>query len=77
MPHTSPPPLTRIKRTFYLDKELIARVEQEYRAAAHHLYPAPVPKSAFLEALIIYGLTHLTDVEQVLSGGGTLQKEGA
>ena len=54
-------------RTLYLDKEfktrVETRVEQENRAAPHHLYPAAVPKSAFLEALITYGLTHLPDVK--------------
>ncbi len=66
---------TRTKRTFYLDKDLIARVEQEYRAASHELYPAPVPKSAFLETLITYGLTHLPDVKQALSRGAAPPEE--
>ncbi len=76
MSRTVPSTTTRTKRTFYLDKDLIARVEQEYRAASHELYPAPVPKSALLGALITFGLTHLPDVEQALSRGAAPPEEG-
>ena len=64
-----PPESTRSRerRSFYLDGELVKRLDQVYRAVSHELYPRQVSKSTFLEALMEYGLNHLDELKTVLS----------
>ena len=58
---------TRERHSFYLDAELVTRLDQTYRAVNHELYPGSVTKSAFLEALIEYGLDHVADLKSALA----------
>lgn len=58
---------TRERHSFYLDGELVDRLDRTYRDLNHELYPTNVSKSAFLETLIEYGLSHLLDLKVILS----------
>lgn len=58
---------TRERRSFYLDAELTARIDQTYRDLNHELYPRTVNKSVFLEAVIEYGLEHLAELKPRLA----------
>jgi hypothetical protein len=57
----------RERHSLYLDSELVARLDKTYRELNHKIYPKNVSKSAFLEALIEYGLDHLAELEESLS----------
>lgn len=58
---------SRERRSFYLDAELTARIDQTYRALNHELYPQTVNKSVFLEAVLEYGLAHLEELKPRLA----------
>lgn len=58
----------RERQSFYLDGELVSRIDQIYHDVAHQVYPAKISKATFWEALLEYGLAHLDDVkDQLLS----------
>lgn len=57
----------RTRRSFYLDKKVIAAVDQIYREVNHQLYPAEVNKSIFLETLIGYGLNNVEEIKSILA----------
>ncbi|HEX2173174.1 MAG TPA: hypothetical protein VHL09_12100 [Dehalococcoidia bacterium] len=57
----------RERHSFYLDAELVTRLDQVYRAVNHELYPESITKSAFLETLIEYGLDHVSDLKAALA----------
>jgi hypothetical protein len=57
----------RERHSLYLDSDLVARLDKTYRDLNHRLYPKTISKSAFLEALIEYGLDHLAELEESLS----------
>jgi hypothetical protein len=57
----------RAKHTFYLDTELVHRLDGLYQELNHALYPQQVNKSTFLETLIEYGLEHSAEVKATLS----------
>ena len=63
---------TRERHSLYLDAELIAEANEAYRQVSHELFPANVSKSAFWEALLGYGLEHLSELKRDL-----LQRSGA
>lgn len=58
---------TRERHSFYLDAEVVARLDKVYRAVNHELYPDSVTKSAFLETLIEYGLDNVSDLKAALA----------
>jgi hypothetical protein len=58
---------TRERRSFYLDTDLVDRLDKTYRDLNHDLYPKAVSKSAFLETLIEYGLDHLGELKAALA----------
>ena len=58
---------TRERQSFYLDAELVSRLDQTHKEVSHQLYPARVNKSTFLETLLEYGLEHLDQVKDQLS----------
>jgi hypothetical protein len=58
---------SRERRSFYLDGELVTRLDRVYRDLNHELYPASLSKSAFLETLLEYGLNHLPELKSALS----------
>lgn len=59
---------TRERRSFYLDGELIERLNETYRDLNYQLYRSGgITKSQFLETLIEYGLNHLAEVRAALS----------
>jgi hypothetical protein len=53
----------RARHTFYLDTELVNRLNALYQEVNHELYPKSISKSAFLETLIEYGLEHIADLK--------------
>jgi hypothetical protein len=57
----------RARHTFYLDTELVNRLDALYQEVNHELYPKQVTKSTFLETLIEYGLGHIADLKITLS----------
>jgi hypothetical protein len=56
----------RARHTFYVDTELVNRLDALYQEVNHELYPKQVNKSTFLEALIEYGLGHIADLKATL-----------
>jgi hypothetical protein len=56
----------RVRHSFYIDTELVNRLDAVYREVSHELYPKRVSKSAFLETLIEYGLEHIADLKTTL-----------
>lgn len=57
---------TRERRSFYVDGELVARLDQMYKDVNHELYPHTVSKSVFLETVMEYGLDHLAELKPIL-----------
>ena len=60
-------PKQRERQSLYLDVALTERMDQTYKDLAHRLYPKPLSKSAFLEALLEYGLENLEAIASRLS----------
>lgn len=59
---------TRERRSFYLDANLVERLDQTYRDLNYELYRSGgISKSAFLETVIEYGLAHLPELKDTLS----------
>jgi hypothetical protein len=54
----------KARRTYYLDKGLCDEVDQIYRKLNYEL--GGIPKSAFLEALLRFGLENLEVIEKSL-----------
>ncbi len=57
---------TRERHSFYLDGDLVGRLDRTYREVDHALHPHDVSKSAFLETLIEYGLEHIEEIQALL-----------
>jgi hypothetical protein len=57
----------RGRHTFYLDKELVARVDQAFKGAAHDLYPKEIEKADYLEACLTYALEHQDEIKASLA----------
>lgn len=57
---------TRERHSFYLDGELVGRLDRAYREVDHALHPRDVSKSAFLETLMEYGLEHIEEIQALL-----------
>jgi hypothetical protein len=57
---------TRERRSFYVDGELVARLDQVHKELNHALYPTTVSKSTFLETLMEYGLDNLEALKPLL-----------
>lgn len=66
-------PRSRERHSFYLDGELVSRLDRTYRDVDHALHPHAVSKSAFLETLIEHGLEHIDEIQarlqEQLDGG--------
>jgi hypothetical protein len=62
-------PRARERQSFYLDADLVGRLDKTYKDLNHELYPDTVTKAGFLEGLLEYGLEHLAEVKVVLSQG--------
>jgi hypothetical protein len=58
---------SRARHTFYLDTDLVTRLDTLYREINHELYPRQVSKSVFLETLIEYGLDHIAELKVAIS----------
>jgi hypothetical protein len=56
----------RARHTFYVDTELVNRLDGLYQEVNHELYPKRISKSAFLETLIEYSLEHITGLKTTL-----------
>lgn len=57
----------RERQSFYLDAELVERLDKTYKDLNHELYPKSLTKAGFLEGLLEYGLDHLSEVKTALS----------
>lgn len=57
----------RERHSFYVDSDLISRLDKAYKDLNHKLYPNSVTKSEFLEAFIEHGLGHISSIESKLS----------
>jgi hypothetical protein len=60
-------PRNRERHSFYLDGELVSRVNDTYKEVAHELHPKSIHKSVFLETLLEYGLSHLPEIQAILA----------
>jgi hypothetical protein len=58
---------SRERQSLYLDANLMERVDRTYKDIHHQLYPKDVSKSAFLEAMLEYGLENVETVKSRLS----------
>jgi hypothetical protein len=56
----------RERHSFYVDGELVTRLDRVYRDVNHSLHPQTISKSVFLETLMEYGLEHLPEVTAAL-----------
>jgi hypothetical protein len=61
-----PDQVMRERRTYYLDADLISEIDQVHRKLNYE--KGGVSKSAFLEALLKYGLHNISSVEKALVG---------
>lgn len=59
----------RGRHTLYLDRELVARVDQAFKQAAHDLYPQEIEKADYLETCLEYALAHPDDIKTLLIPG--------
>ena len=59
-------PRSRERHSFYLDGELVERLDRTYRDVDHELHPHSLSKSVFLETLMEYGLDHLDELKETL-----------
>jgi hypothetical protein len=57
---------SRERKSFYLDGQLVGRLDKTYRDVSHELYPNALSKSVFLETLLEYGLGHLPELTATL-----------
>jgi hypothetical protein len=53
----------RARHTFYLDTDLVNRLDRLYQEVNHELYPKRISKSVFLETLIEHGVEHIADLK--------------
>jgi len=53
----------RKRRTFYIDKLLITRLDQAFPKFSYEINPKIIEKSDFLELLLEYALDHLDDLK--------------
>ena len=60
-------PKQRERQSLYLDAGLTERIDHTYKELAHQLYPKSLSKSAFLEALLEYGLENLDTITSRLA----------
>ena len=60
-------PKQRERQSLYLDAGLTERIDHTYKDLAHELYPTSLSKSAFLEALLEYGLENLDTITSRLT----------
>jgi hypothetical protein len=58
---------TRERKSFYLDSDLVNRLDQAYRTLNHDLFPQQISKSTFLETILERGLTNIDELKTVLS----------
>ena len=68
--HEAPPPprkkTRRGRRSFYVDLDLVQRLDETFLAVRHELYPQDVSKSEFLEALLEHGLQSIDSISDRL-----------
>lgn len=57
----------RERHSFYLDGDLVSRVDRTYRDVNHGLHPRSVTKSVFLETLLEFALDHLPEVTTLVN----------
>ncbi len=58
---------TRERKSFYIDVELVRRLDEAFRSLNHDLYPKQVSKSTFLETLMEKGLANMDELKAFLS----------
>lgn len=57
----------RERKSFYLDGDLVSRMDQAYREINHALYPKRVSKSTFLETIIERGIDDREELQSLLA----------
>ena len=70
-------PRARERHSFYLDGELVERLDKTYRELNHQMYQHNLSKSTFLETVLEYGLDHLADVKTSLSSSAEASDDSA
>jgi hypothetical protein len=60
----------RERKSFYLDGEVVERLDRSYKETNHALFPQTVNKSEFLETVLEYGLDHIEEIKATLSPSG-------
>src|SRR5438874_1394886 len=56
----------RERKSFYLDADLVTRMDRVYREINHDLYPKQVSKSIFLETIIERGIRDRAELRKYL-----------
>jgi ribosomal protein S25 len=56
----------RARRSFYLDNEIVERLDKDYKKFNHQAYPHTVSKSVFMETILEYGLNNLPSIKELI-----------
>jgi ribosomal protein S25 len=56
----------RARRSFYLDNEIVERLDKDYKKFNHQAYPHTVSKSVFMETILEYGLNNLPLIKELI-----------
>jgi hypothetical protein len=59
-------PKQRERKSYYLDTEIIGRLDSDYKEFSHQLYPQTVGKSVFMETILEYGLDNLPAIRELI-----------
>jgi len=68
-PHTGRPKQSlkdRERRSYYLDIVIAERLDKDFKAFNHQVYPNTVSKSVFIETILEYALDNIQAVKEVL-----------
>ena len=60
------PAKDRARRSFYLDNEIVERLDKDYKKFNHQAYPHTVSKSVFMETILEYGLNNLPSIKELI-----------
>ena len=56
----------RERKSYYLDVEIAARLDRDYKEFNHQFYPTTVGKSVFIEAILEYGLNNIKAIKELV-----------
>ena len=60
------PQRQRQRRSYYLDVDIMERLDREHKEFNHRAHPHTVGKSVFMEAILEYGMNNLPAVKALI-----------